>query len=81
MKLRGLLALFSLIVIVKGNLFATAVKPIILGFGAILAAVDLDVVDVQPIVWKNWLPFVNKQSKSETKEPSYKELADRYEKE
>ena len=67
--------------IVKGNLLAAVVQPCLLGLGTILAAVHLNVLDVQPIVWKNWLPFVNKQSKSETKEPSYKELADRYEKE
>ena len=66
MKLRGILALSTLIVIVKGNLLAAAVQPFIIGFGAILAAVDLDVLDVQPIEFKNWLPLVNKQAKSET---------------
>ena len=88
MKLRGKLALVTLIEIGKGTLLAAIVQPFILGFGAILAAVDLDVLDVQPIEWKNWLPFdvETKQSKSETKETkeekelTYKELLERHEK-
>ena len=73
MKFKEILALLTLIVIVKGNLFASAVQPFIMGLGAIKAAVDLDLLDVQPIELKNWLPFVNKQSKSETKESNYKD--------
>ena len=64
MKLRGILVLLTLIIIVKGTFLAAAVQPFILGLGAILAAVDLDSLDIQPIEWNNVLPFVNKQEKS-----------------
>ena len=63
MKLIGIFVLLTLIVIVKGTWWAAAVQPFILGFGAIFAALDLDVLDVQPIDSKNLMPFVNKQDK------------------
>ena len=43
-----ILAIFSLSVIVKGNIFAAAaagLQPVLLSIGAILAARDLDVQD------------------------------------
>ena len=64
MKLRDILAQFTLIIIVKGTFLAAAVQPFILGLGAILSAVDLDSLDIQPIEWNNLLPFVNKQEKT-----------------
>ena len=38
---------------VKGAWFATAVQPLILLLGAVLSALDSDVLDVQPIIWRN----------------------------
>ena len=46
MKLRSILALFTLIVMVRGAWFAAAVQPVILSLGAVLSAVDQDVLDV-----------------------------------
>ena len=61
MKLRDILALFTLIIMVRGAWFAATVQPIILSLGAVLSAVDLDVLDVQLNGIKSWLPFINKQ--------------------
>ena len=58
-------AVFTLGVMVKGTWWAAAVQPVILSLGAILAAVD---PDIQPIEWKNYLPFVNKDTEKESKE-------------
>ena len=62
MKLSSIFALFTLSVIVKGAWWSAAVQPVILGFGAILTALNQDAldVDVQPIEWKNLLPFISK---------------------
>ena len=49
MKLIDIFALFTLGVIVKSTWWAAAVQPVILSFGAVLAAVDLDILDVEPI--------------------------------
>ena len=43
MKIKVLIALFSLIVLVKGNWWAAAVNPVILGFGAAFAANEIEV--------------------------------------
>ena len=53
MKLRDIFVLFTLSVIVKGAWWAAAVQPVILGFGAILSAIDSDVLDTQPTEWKS----------------------------
>ena len=53
MKLGGIFALFTLNVMVKGAWFIAAVQPVILSIGAILAAIDLDVIDVQPMKFRN----------------------------
>ena len=60
MKLTLLFALTTLSVMVKSAFWAAAVQPVILSLGAILSAVDLDVLDVQPIKWNNWLPLIRK---------------------
>ena len=64
MKLSDIVALLTLSVMVKGAWLA-AVQPVILSIGALLSAIDLDVLD-EKIEWKNFLPFINKNSKSET---------------
>ena len=46
MKLRDILALFTLIVMVRGAWLAAAVQPVIMSLGAVMSAVDLDVLDV-----------------------------------
>ena len=57
MKLRNIIALLTLSVMVNGAFWAAAVQPVILSLGAILSAVDLDVLDLR-------LPFINKQEKA-----------------
>ena len=59
MKIFDIFALSALIVMVKGTLWAAAVQPVILSIGALLTAIDLDVLDINLS-----LPFINKQSKS-----------------
>ena len=49
MKLKVLFAILSLSVIVKGAFWTAAVQPLVLGLGAMLGAVDLDVLDAEPI--------------------------------
>ena len=49
MKLKAIFALFTLSVMVKGAWFASAVQPVILSLGAVLSAIDLDVLDLQSI--------------------------------
>ena len=65
MKIIGIFALFTLSTIVEGALWAAAVQPVILTLGAIFTAIDQDVLDVQSIEWKRYLPFINKQDKQE----------------
>ena len=60
MKLNYILALLSLSAIAKGTWLVAAVQPFIVSLAAVWAAIDLDVLDVQPIEWKSWLPFINK---------------------
>ena len=61
MKLESIIALFTLIVMVKGAWWAAAVQPVILTLGAVLGTIDKDVLDIQAIEWRNLLPFINKQ--------------------
>ena len=49
MKLISIFALFELTLMVKAAWLAAAVQPVILSIGAALAAIDLDVLEVQPI--------------------------------
>ena len=64
MKLKSILAVFTLSVMVKGTWLAAVVQPVILSLGAVLGAIDLDVLDVQTIELKNLLPFINKQDET-----------------
>ena len=66
MKLSSIFIIFSLIVIVKSAWWAAAVQPVILGFGAVLTALNQDVLDVDPIELKSLLPFISKQDKKKT---------------
>ena len=68
MKLFDIPALFALIVMVKGTLWAAAVQPVILSIGALLTAIDLDVLDINLS-----LPFINKQDKQTEKPKMTKE--------
>ena len=61
MKLKEIFALLTLCVMVKGAWWATAVQPVILSLGAVLTAIDLDVLEGQHFKLKNFLPFINKQ--------------------
>ena len=75
MKLRSILAVFTLLVAVKGAWMAAIVSPVMLGIGAVLSAIDKEVLNVHPIgcpccshsfsSWKSWLPFINKQAAAE----------------
>ena len=50
MKVASIFVSFSLIVIVNGALWAAVVQPVILTLGAVLGAIDLDVLDAEPII-------------------------------
>ena len=63
MNLRGIFALSTLSVMIRGALWAAAVQPVILSLGAVLSAIDLDILDVQPL---NWFPFIIKEEKTTT---------------
>ena len=54
MKLKGILALFSLCVIVKGTWLAAIVQPVILGFGAVLTALNQDDLELDPTLQFDW---------------------------
>ena len=51
--------LYSLTVIVRGAWWAAAVKPVMLGFGAAFAAIDLDIEPLPFITFPKWLDFLN----------------------
>ena len=57
MKIAVIFALVTLSVVVKGAFWAAAVQPVILSLGAVLAAIDLDVLDVQASELKKWKVF------------------------
>ena len=63
MKLKGVFALLSLSVMVKGTWWSAAVQPIILSLGAIMGAIDLDVLEI---------PFINKYATSEDEDVNKK---------
>ena len=53
---------------VKGTWWAAAVQPVILSLGAVLAAINQDVFDINSIEWKNLQIFKNeKEEKKVTK--------------
>ena len=71
MKFVSIVAFLTLIKMVKGVWWAAAVQPLILSLGAVLGALDLDVLDnVQPFDLRNFLPFINKQEKTRPKSTS-----------
>ena len=49
MKLKVIFALYTLSVIVKGMWWTAAVQPVILSLGAVFTAINLDVLDIEPI--------------------------------
>ena len=65
MKLSSIFALFTLCSIVKGAWWAAAVQPVILGFGAVFTAINLDVLDLDAnsFEWKNWLGLMKEKAK------------------
>ena len=66
MRLKAILIpLITLFGIVQGAWWAAAVQPVVLSLGAILGALDLEVIDLQPIQWKKLMPFINKQEAEE----------------
>ena len=59
MKTTDILVLLSLSVFVNGAWWAAVAQPVILGFGAAFAALDLDVpsldiLNFRPFDWKEW---------------------------
>ena len=52
MKLRDIIALFTLCVMAKAAWLAALAQPVILGFGAVLAAMDLDILTSLPYISK-----------------------------
>ena len=57
MKLINIFALYFLILKVKGAWWAAAAQPVILTLGAVLGALNLDILDVQPITtWNIFVP-------------------------
>ena len=67
MRIREVFTLFALSVIVKGSLWAAAVQPIILSLGAMMAAVDQDVLNVHFFDWKSWFRPVVDEKRKEAK--------------
>ena len=68
---------------VKGAWWATAAQPVILGLGAVLASLNLDIFDSQPISWNFSTLKLDKSSKgglydeTEREERDYTKTMDR----
>ena len=77
MRFREVFFLFTLSVVVNGSLWAAAVQPVILSLGAMMAAVDQDVLDVHFFDWKKWFkPVIDKeriQAREDAKKAAEKE--------
>ena len=56
MKLSCIFALFTLRVMVKGNLIAVA-QPVLLTLGTLFTALNHDLIDKQRIDWRNFITF------------------------
>ena len=65
MKTFCILALFTLSVMVKGAWWAAATQPIILSFGALLTALNLDVQPLLDVDWKNVNLFESRDRRNE----------------
>ena len=61
MKLTCIFALFTLGVIVQGNLIAVA-QPALLAIGTLFAALNQNTHDNQSIEWRNFIPFTKKET-------------------
>ena len=59
MLLNTVFALFSLVLMVNGAWWAAAAQPAILGLGAILGVLNMDVFDAQPIRWDIFIGSFN----------------------
>ena len=59
MKLNTVFALLMLIVLAKGAWLAAAAQPVILGLGAVMGVLNMDVFDAQPIRWAIFIPTFN----------------------
>ena len=71
MRFREVFFLFTLSVVVNGSLWAAAVQPVILSLGAMMAAVDQDLLDVHLFDW-NWKKWFQPKSNDEKKEKETK---------
>ena len=68
MKILLIFALFALSVVVKGSWWAAAVQPIILSFGALFAALDLDLeplLNVNLLDLREWMKANGKYNEEE----------------
>ena len=66
MNLITIFALLSLAVTVRGAWWAAAAQPVILGLGAVMGALNLDIFDAQPIKWDFYMPSFNPSSRWKT---------------
>ena len=58
MKLRGIFALFTIVVMVKATWWSAAVQPLVLSLGAVMTATNSDVLDAHSFEWKElWEGF------------------------
>ena len=72
MKTKFVIILFTLSVVAKCNLMAAVARPVLLSFGTIFAAMHQDAIDIQPINWRNLMPFTSKNpNPTENSEPEY----------
>ena len=78
MKLRGIFALFTIVVMVKATWWTAAVQPVILSLGAVMSATNSDVLDAHSFEWrelyesfKEWIqiPFGGGGKKTEKLRP------------
>ena len=59
MQYNTIFVLTTLIVMVKGAWLAAVTQPVILGLGAVMGALYMDVFDAQPIIWNIFFPTFN----------------------
>ena len=74
MKLTFIFTLFTLSEIVKCNLIAAMARPVILSIGTIFAAMNQDVVEIQPLEWSNLMPYARKKAGMKDKNTKKDEL-------
>ena len=80
MKFIIIFAIFTLIVTVQGAWWAAAAQPVILGLGAVLGTLNLDISDVKPITeWDYYVPTwtnLNKRNNNSTSTSTDTETGD-----